>query len=148
MQERSYDEMLNFFREVLSIEIDAGVKFFENNLRYILDEKKRKLIQEAYANSSTKYNALLWASSIDDFEQEHFKILLQLFISESYRYFFRRLEEGENIDLGERINFELIAVNEKIGQRTKLISANPDEDGIDNDFQTWIMDNCSNLNGK
>ncbi len=141
MKERSYQEILDFFREVLKIEIDDGISVFESHLSYMKDKTKKKLIYDSYGKNI--YNA--FESLLKLNQNEHVKILLGLYVREFSRYLFKRLEEGENIKQGERINFELTAVNEVTGQRTKLISANPDEDGVNNNFQEWIMDNCSGI---
>jgi len=144
MNTEQYQKNLDFFREVLKIEVDAGVRFFDNNLSYMYDEKKQKLIKDAYANSSSKYNALLWASNVNKTEKEHLKALLQLYTSESFRYFFRRLEEGENNDDGQRMTFKVTMINEETKEETLLIDSTEDSQ-LDNDFQEWILENCSSL---
>lgn len=144
MDREQYQKNLDFFREILKYEVDAGIRFFDNNLSYMYDEKKQKLIKDAYANSSYKYNALLWASNINKLEKEHLKVLLQLYTSESFRYFFRRLEEGENNDDGQRMTFKLTMINEETKEETVLIDGT-EESPLDNNFQEWILENCSNL---
>jgi len=145
MQERSYQEVLDFFREVLKEEIGSAIYFFNSDMDDMNNEKQKKFIKSTY--SKNQYEAVEWASSLEKKVQEKLKILFQFYTSDAFRYFFRRLEEGENIKQGERINFELTAINENTGQRTKLISANPD-DNIDNNFQEWIMENCSEINNE
>jgi len=55
-------------------------------------------------------------------------------MSESFRYFFRRLEEGENLEKGDSITLELKMLNSETNEETILISSNPNDD-IDNEFQ-------------
>jgi hypothetical protein len=144
MDTDQYKKNLDFFREVMQIEINSGVRFFNYNLEDIADEKQKKFLQKAYANSSYKYNALLWAYSLNNLEKEHLKVLLQLYTSESFRYFFRRLEEGENNDDGQRMTFRLTMINEETKEETTLIDGTEDST-LDNNFQEWILENCSNL---
>jgi len=143
MHERNYEEILTFFQELLKHEIDGGVETLRNDLNNINQNNHFASIMKS--DYSEKYNFL---TSLDDIQFEQLLNTVQDSISFSFYYFFKRLEEGENIEMGERVNFELTAVNEETGNKTKLISATPDEDGIDNDFQEWIMDNCHTLNNK
>ncbi len=141
MKERSYEEILKFFQEVLKIEIDGGVRILNKE---ILGAKNNdKPFQALKKWDNQQYDDLLKISQMDEENINLIKRIIQDSVSTAFLYFFKRLEEGENIEIGERINFELTAVNEETGQKTKLISATPDEDGIDNKFQEWIMDNCS-----
>lgn len=146
MKEKKQEEILILFQELLKNEINNSSSFFKRDIDYIVDKQKSKLLEDSY--TSNIYNALQEISILDKKTTKNMNILLQFYSSEAFRYFFKHLEEGENIKQGERINFELTAVNENTGQKTKLISATPDEDEIDNDFQGWIMDNCAELKEK
>jgi hypothetical protein len=141
MKEREYDEVLEFFREVLKYEIDYWT---DSSFNYINEDIKNntKSARSMQKRNEIGYNDLVFLSQFEEEDKNKIRRLVYESISSAFIYFFRRLEEGENIEQGERINFELVAVNEKTGQRTKLISATPDEDGIENDFQEWILDNC------
>jgi hypothetical protein len=141
MKERSYEEILKFFQEVLKIEIDGGIWMLNKRLDRI--KTNHKSINALKKWNNQQYDDLLKISQMDEENINLIKRIIQDSVSTAFLYFFKRLEEGENIEIGERINFELTAVNEETGQKTKLISATPDEDGIDNKFQEWIMDNCS-----
>ncbi len=143
MKTRNDDSVLEFFKEVLRVEINSAVYFYKSDIKGMSDEKRRKFKKKAY--SEEQYKALEWIVTLKEKEQKNIETLLQFYTSDSFRYFFKRLEEGENIEQGERINFDLTAVNEKTGEKTKLISATPDEDNIDNNFQEWIMENCNEI---
>lgn len=144
MEKEQYQKNLDFFREILKIEVNSGVRFFNSNMHYMQNEKQKKLVLDAYTNSKDKCNAISWASMLNEQQQNHLKILLQLYISESFRYFFRRLEEGENNHDMQRMNFQLKMINKGTKEETILIDST-DDSNIDNDFQTWIMDYCSHL---
>jgi len=143
MKERSDEEILDFFRYVLKIEIDGGVRILNKEIEGALNKDKAFLILKKWDRQ--KYDDLLKISQMSEDELNLMRRVIQDSVSTSFYYFFKRLEEGENILAGERINFDLTAVNEETGQRTKLISATPDEDNINNNFQEWILDNCSEL---
>lgn len=143
METRTYAEVLKFFQEVLKIEIDGGVRILDKEL--LGAKNNDKPFQALKKWNRQQYDDLLKISQMDDENLNLLRRLIQDSVSTAFLYFFKRLKEGENIVIGERINFELTAVNEETGQRTKLISANPDEDGIDNEFQEWILDNCSKI---
>ncbi len=143
MKERDYNEILDFFREILKIEIDDSTKSLFNKINHIKsNDKFANNMKNTFPKRYNNYNKL---ANMDIETQQSLFNVVQEEISDAFLYFFKRLEEGENIEQGERINFELTAVNENTGQRTKLISATPDEDEIDNDFQEWIMENCSKI---
>lgn len=146
MEARSYEEVLKFFQEVLKIEIDGGVWMLNKRLERISNNDKSMNALKKW--NRQQYDDLLKISQMDEENINLIRRVIQDSVSTAFLYFLKRLEEGENIVIGERINFELTAVNEETGQRTKLISATPDEDGIDNNFQEWIMDNCSKINEK
>lgn len=143
MEARSYEEVLKFFQEVLKIEIDGGVWMLNKRLERISNNDKAMNALKKW--NRQQYDDLLKISQMDEENINLIRRVIQDSVSTAFLYFFKRLEEGENIVIGERINFELTAVNEETGQRTKLISATPDEDDIDNNFQEWIMDNCSKI---
>lgn len=143
MKERDSDEILEFFRKILKFEIDGGLRIFTKEVEGAINNDKAFQTLKRWDNQ--QYNDLLMVTDLDEDIKLSIFRLFQNNISYSFYSFFKRLEEGENIEQGERINFELTAVNENTGQRTKLISATPDEDGIYNDFQEWIMDNCTNI---
>ncbi len=143
MKERDYNEVLDFFKNILKNDINGGVRIFNKEIDGAINNDKAFQTLKKWNNQ--QYNDLLIISNLNKDVKSVIFRLFQNNISSSFYYFFKRLEEGENIEQGERINFELTAVNENTGQRTKLISANPDEDKIDNDFQEWIMENCSKI---
>ena len=139
---KNYEKVLKWFQSLLKDEINEGNNFYKDNLLYILDAKKKKLIYDSYGYKIG--NAMENISKLPKDNQEDIEIVMQHYTSEAFRYFFRRLEEGEaSGDIG-RINFELKAINDTTGEETLLISADENDD-IDNDFQGWILDNCSGL---
>lgn len=143
MQERSYEEILEFFQKVLKVEVDGAVKTIKYDLNNV--EENNRFASIMKKDEEEKYQFL------KQLNQQQVDVLLSILQDSSmfgFYYFFKRLEEGENIEIGERINFELTAVNEETGQRTKLISADPNEEEIYNNFQEWILDNCSEVNNK
>lgn len=134
-------EVVNFFRKIIKIEIDGNAKTVLSDIDNITEgNDPSDVLRKDYPN---RYKLL--DSAIESHQVDALLELIQDGAMFGFYYFFKHLEEGENIAIGERINFELTAVNEETGQRTKLISANPDEDGVYNDFQGWILDNCSEL---
>lgn len=141
MKERSDKEIADFFKEVIKAEVDGGVWMLNKEIEGALNKDKAFLILKKW--DKQKYDDLLKISQMNEDELNLIKRVVQDSISTAFVYFFKRLEEGENIEQGERINFELTAVNEETKQKIKLISATPDKDGIENDFQGWIIDNCS-----
>ena len=143
MKERNNDKIISFFKEVVKTEINGGVWMLTKRLERL--KNNHKSITALKKWDKQKYDDLVKISHMNTEDIELINRLIQDSISTSFSYFFKRLEEGENIEMGERINFDLIAVNENTGQKTKLISATADEDNIDNNFQEWIMDNCSEL---
>ncbi len=143
MENKKNDKILEFFKEVLKVEIDDGIKILSDELKGAIDNDKP--FQTLKKWNKQQYDDLSLISKLDENIQSAMYRLFQDNISSAFRYFFKRLEEGENIEMGERINFDLVAVNENTGEKTKLISATPDEDDIDNNFQEWIMENCSEV---
>ena len=143
MENKNDDKILEFFKEVLKVEIDDGIKILSDELKGAIDNDKP--FQTLKKWNKQQYDDLSLISKLDENIQSAMYRLFQDNISSAFRYFFKRLEEGENIEMGERINFDLVAVNENTGEKTKLISATPDEDDIDNNFQEWIMENCSEV---
>lgn len=142
MDTEQYKKNLDFFREVLKIEIDETVEFFDYNVKSMADEKLKKNLKKAYSEEIC--NAIEWAFTLNDEEKMNFKRLIQLYTSKSFRYFFRRLEEGENNDDGQRMTFKLTMINEETKEETILIDGT-EESQLDNNFQEWILENCSNL---
>lgn len=142
MNTEQYQKNLDFFREVMQIEINAGVRFFNGDMKYMADEKLKKNLKKAYPLETC--NAIEWAFTLNDEEKMNFKRLIQLYSSESFRYFFRRLEGGENNDDGQRMTFKLTMINEETKEETTLIDGT-EESQLDNNFQEWILENCSNL---
>lgn len=143
MRERGYEGILKFFQQVIKVEIDGGVWILNKEIEGAKDNDKAFRALKKW--NKQQYDDLLKISQMNKEDVDLIKRAIQDSVSTAFRYFFKRLEEGENIEVGERINFELTAVNEETGQRTKLISANPDEDNIDNNFREWILDNCSKI---
>lgn len=137
-----YQKNLDFFREVMQIEINAGVRFFNYDMSDMADDKQKKYFKDRYPQEIC--SAIAWAFTLSDEEKVNFKRLIQLYTSESFRYFFRRLEEGENNDDGQRMTFKLTMINEETKEETTLIDGT-EESQLDNNFQEWILENCSNL---
>jgi len=135
----NYQEVLEWFQDLLKDKIEGGSNFYKDDFSYILNEKKKKLIFDSYGKKIA--NALEDISKLSRENQKNIELLIQLYTSEAFRYFFRLLEDGEVSDNIGRINFKLTAVNDTTGEETLLISAD-EKDEIDNDFQGWILDNC------
>ena len=143
MENKNDDKILEFFKEVLKVEIDGGVWTLNKRLERI--KTNHKSVNALKKWNKQQYDDLLEICKMDKNNINLFNRVIQDSVSTAFEYFFKRLEEGENIEMGERINFDLVAVNENTGEKTKLISATPDEDDIDNNFQEWIMENCSEV---
>ncbi len=143
MENRNNKEIVDFFKKLIKSEIDGGVWILSKRLERI--KTKHKSVDALKKWDRQQYDDLLKITQFSKDEKAIIFRLLQSSVSTAFYYFFKRLEEGENIERGERISFELTAINENTGQKTKLISANLDEDDVFNDFQEWILDNCSNI---
>jgi hypothetical protein len=142
MNTEQYQKSLDFFREMLKIEVNETVEFFDYDMEDMADEKQKKYFKDRYHQEIC--NAIKWAFILNDEEKINFKRLVQLYTSKSFRYFFRRLEEGENNDDGQHMAFKLTMINEETKEETLLIDSTEDSQ-LDNDFQEWILENCSSL---
>jgi len=134
-----------WFKELIKNEIEDGVKYYKSNLSYILDAKKKKLISDSYGNKIA--DALQDVSELSSESKRNIELLLSLYLSETCASIFGKFEDGEISDDIGRINFNLTAVNDTTGEETTLISADENDD-TDNDFQGWILDNCSGLSSE
>ena len=142
---RTDKEVIDFFKEVIKVEINGGVWILNKRLERLATNHKSISALEKW--DKQKYDDLVKISQMDKENRDLINRLVQDSVSTAFVYFFKRLEEGENIEMGERINFDLVAVNKNTGQRTKLISSDENEQRY-NDFQDWILDNCSDVNNK
>jgi hypothetical protein len=140
-----YKKVLDWFRFILKNEIGGAVRFLDYDIEDMKDEKQKKYFKDRY--SPEICSATTWMSELAENEQLYMKRLLQLYTSDAFHFFFKRLEEGENSgDIG-RINFELKAINDVTNEEVILISSD-ENDKIYNDFQGWILDNCSDFKNK
>jgi len=131
--------IVQWFKDRIYENIDLSAYFFKSDVDDFKDIKQKKFMKKSY--SERRFNALQWASSLSQEEQENIKVLIENYTCDACRYFFRFLEEGEvSYDIG-RINFELKAINDTTNEETVLISADENEN-INNDFEGLILDKC------
>lgn len=143
MDKEKYIKNLDFFREVLKFEIDYWVNSLFNMIKEHININS-KLALSMKKRSPTQYDDYQWLSKLDKQDQDKVHRLVRESVSSAFIYFFRRLEEGENNDDGQRMTFKLTMINEETKEETVLIDGT-EESQLDNNFQEWILENCSNL---
>jgi len=143
MDTEQYQKNLNFFREVLKFEIDYWVNSLFNMIKEHINVNS-KLALSMKKRSPIQYDDYLWLSKLDKKDQDKVNRLVRESVSSAFIYFFRRLELGEKNDDGQLMTFKLTMINEETKEETVLIDGT-EESQVDNNFQEWILENCSNL---